>query len=153
MLLSINVIGAEEKDGSLVKEKIHLAPESNGSDVGSSNSSDGKGNTSSGDSSKDSTVNEPKISYWDSFNDNLVNPVCEYVTDNPRPFKILGFSGSAAIIAALVVKFNNGKICGKKITKKKAAFYAGIVAALASTGYYYGPDMFAFLKSYVISSS
>ena len=107
----------------------------------------GGGSSNSGGSNDATDIKVSGSSYWDSFNKNLVDPVCTYITKNPRPFKILGLSTGAAAATALAIHFSE-----KKINKKEAALCVWLATAVVSTGYYYGPDMLCFLKSCVTSS-
>ncbi len=121
--------------------------EGSGDDSGVSKESVGSGSSNSGGSNDATDIKVSGSSYWDSFNKNLVDPVCTYITKNPRPFKILGLSTGAAAATALAIHFS-----GEKINKKEAALRVWLATAVVSTVYYYGPDMFCFLKSCVTSS-
>jgi len=81
------------------------------------------------------------------FRENVANPAYGFYENHEYPCKIVAFSVAGAGAGALVAHVYN-VATGKAVSKKKAALVAGVSTAAASTGYYYGPAMVAYAKSF-----
>lgn len=74
----------------------------------------------------------------------VVDSTVDCVVDNPRISMIFGISTVSAITAAAAVK-----VSGAKMSKKKAALSAWLLAMITSTGYFYGQDAYDCVQSYI----